>query len=126
MARSPRPPRTWLTIHEASDLVGVSSATLRRWTEAGDVEAFVTPGGHRRFARSSIVGLLPSGVKRRRRLHALASVGGGVSPRDQDLPRILRRALVDVRDRLSGLTIRMSRAIYSVGSIRRLGIAPRC
>lgn len=71
MDRSPRPPRTWLTIHEASDLVGVSSATLRRWTEAGDVEAFVTPGGHRRFARSSIVGLLPSSVKRRRRLHEL-------------------------------------------------------
>jgi excisionase family DNA binding protein len=66
-----RPPRAWLTIQEASDLVGVSPATLRRWTEAGDLEAFVTPGGHRRFARTSILGLLPSGVKRHRRLHEL-------------------------------------------------------
>ncbi len=66
-----RAPRAWLTIQEASDLLGVSPATLRRWTEAGDLEAFVTPGGHRRFARSSILELLPSGTKRRRRLHEL-------------------------------------------------------
>jgi excisionase family DNA binding protein len=60
-----------MTIHEASDLIGVSPATLRRWTEAGDLEAFVTPGGHRRFARSSILGLLPSGAKPRRSLREL-------------------------------------------------------
>jgi excisionase family DNA binding protein len=71
MKDAPRPARAWLTIQEASDLVGVSPATLRRWTEAGDLEAFVTPGGHRRFSRSSILGLLPSGVKPRRRLHEL-------------------------------------------------------
>lgn len=66
-----RPPRAWMTIHEASDLIGVSPATLRRWTEAGDLEAFVTPGGHRRFARSAILGLLPSGAKQRRKLGEL-------------------------------------------------------
>ncbi|HEX9549556.1 MAG TPA: helix-turn-helix domain-containing protein [Candidatus Limnocylindrales bacterium] len=71
MNAAPRAPRAWLTIHEASDLIGVSPATLRRWTEAGDLEAFVTPGGHRRFARSSIVALLPSTRPRRRRLHEL-------------------------------------------------------
>ena len=71
MKVAPRAPRAWLTIHEASDLVGVSPATLRRWTEAGDLEAFVTPGGHRRFARSSILGMLPSKPARRRGLHEL-------------------------------------------------------
>lgn len=71
MKDAPRPARAWLSIQEASDLIGVSPATLRRWTESGDVEAFVTPGGHRRFARSSILGLLPSGVKPRRRLQDL-------------------------------------------------------
>ncbi len=61
MPRVPRRPRegTWLGIHEASALVGVSEATLRRWAEAGDVEAFVTPGGHRRFMRQAILDLLP-------------------------------------------------------------------
>jgi excisionase family DNA binding protein len=71
MADAERPPRAWLTIQEASDLLGVSPATLRRWTEAGDLEAFVTPGGHRRFARTSILELLPSGAKRHRGLREL-------------------------------------------------------
>ena len=71
MADAERTPRAWLTIQEASDLLGVSPATLRRWTVAGDLEAFVTPGGHRRFARTSILELLPSGAKRHRGLREL-------------------------------------------------------
>jgi excisionase family DNA binding protein len=63
--------RTWLTIHEASDLIGVSPATLRRWAEAGDIKAFVTPGGHRRFDRGTILGMLPTGPQPRRRLSDL-------------------------------------------------------
>jgi hypothetical protein len=39
--------------------VGVSTATLRRWCDAGDVHAFTTPGGHRRFARTALIGMLP-------------------------------------------------------------------
>lgn len=88
MSDAPCPPRAWLTIHEASDLVGVSPATLRRWTEAGDLEAFVTPGGHRRFSRSSILGLLPHGAKRRRRLQEL-----GETP--ERIVRQYRRELAD-------------------------------
>jgi excisionase family DNA binding protein len=61
----------WLTIHEASALVGVSEATLRRWAEAGDVEAFVTPGGHRRFTRRAILDLLPHPGRPHRTLHQL-------------------------------------------------------
>jgi excisionase family DNA binding protein len=53
-------PREWLTIHEASAIVGVSTATLRRWCDAGDVRAYTTPGGHRRFARAAVVGMLPA------------------------------------------------------------------
>jgi len=83
-----RRPRAWLTIQEAGDLIGVSPATLRRWTEAGDVEAFVTPGGHRRFARTSIMGLLPTGPRPRRRLHEL-----GETP--ERIVRQYRRELSD-------------------------------
>lgn len=88
MKDAPRPPRKWLTIQEASDLIGVSPATLRRWTEAGDLEAFVTPGGHRRFSRSSILALLPHGAKRRRRLQEL-----GETP--ERVVRQYRRELAD-------------------------------
>jgi len=58
-------------MHEASTLVGVSEATLRRWAEAGDVEAFVTPGGHRRFTRAAILDLLPHPGRPHRTLREL-------------------------------------------------------
>lgn len=56
----PAPRREWLTIHEASELIGVSPATLRRWSDAGEIKAFTTPGGHRRFARAAVLGLIPA------------------------------------------------------------------
>lgn len=54
------PSDNWLSVREASALIGISPATLRRWSAAGEVEAFTTPGGHRRFARSAILMLLKS------------------------------------------------------------------
>jgi excisionase family DNA binding protein len=44
----------WLSLGPASRLLGVDPGTLRRWADAGRVEAFTTPGGHRRFARRSL------------------------------------------------------------------------
>lgn len=61
----------WLTVQDACSLIGVSPATLRRWSAAGDVQAFTTPGGHRRFARSTILSLLPSGRRQRPTLERL-------------------------------------------------------
>jgi glutamyl-tRNA reductase len=52
----------WLTVREACELIGVSPATLRRWSDNGEVTTFTTPGGHRRFARSAILGLLPASM----------------------------------------------------------------
>lgn len=49
-----------MSIHEAAALMGVSTATLRRWSDAGTILAFTTPGGHRRFSRTAIAGLLPA------------------------------------------------------------------
>jgi excisionase family DNA binding protein len=39
----------WITLTEASRLLGVHPITLRTWVDAGLVRAFRTPGGHRRF-----------------------------------------------------------------------------
>lgn len=75
-----------MTIHEASSLIGVSEATLRRWAEAGDVEAFVTPGGHRRFTRTAVLNLLPRPQRRHRTLRQL----GGTPER---IVRTYRREL---------------------------------
>ncbi len=48
----------WLTLSQASDLLGVHPATLRQWSDEGKLELFRTPGGHRRFARAAIERLL--------------------------------------------------------------------
>ena len=52
---------TWLSVQEASAMLGVSPATLRRWSANGEVEAFTTPGGHRRFSLSTLKALLQQG-----------------------------------------------------------------
>jgi DNA-binding transcriptional MerR regulator len=41
-------------------MLGVTPGTLRRWSDTGRVAAFTTPGGHRRYRRAALEGLLPS------------------------------------------------------------------
>jgi excisionase family DNA binding protein len=43
-----------LPLGAASRLVGVGPDTLRRWADSGRVQSYQTPGGHRRFLRSSL------------------------------------------------------------------------
>lgn len=60
MSRLTSPRIDWVSLSEASRLLGVSPATVRRWGDAGRLRVFVTPGGHRRFSRSGLEGMLPS------------------------------------------------------------------
>ena len=76
----------WMSIHEASAMIGVSPATLRRWSDAGEVQAFTTPGGHRRFSRAAIASLLPSADPGRPHLAQL-----GETP--ERMARVYRREL---------------------------------
>jgi len=48
----------WLTLGQACRLLGVDESTLRRWADSGQVHAFRTLGGHRRFAESDVRELL--------------------------------------------------------------------
>lgn len=75
----------WLGLSEASRVLGVSPATLRRWSDTGRLKVFTTPGGHRRFSRSALERLLPADRSRR------PSIGGeGLSP--GRIARTYRRA----------------------------------
>ncbi len=65
MARPTSSDPEWLSLAEASRLLGVSNATLRRWSNAGRIRSFTTPGGHRRFSRSALERLLPAERQRR-------------------------------------------------------------
>jgi len=87
----------WLSVHDACALIGVSPATLRRWSAAGDVQAFTTPGGHRRFARSTILGMLPSARRQRPTMERL-----GETP--EHMTRVFRRHLAQACHGLAWLT----------------------
>jgi excisionase family DNA binding protein len=40
--------------HDTARLLGVSVGTVRRWADAGLIESYRTPGGHRRFSLEQI------------------------------------------------------------------------
>ena len=42
------------TSSQAARYLGVSLATIRRWTDAGHVGCYRTPGGQRRFSRAQL------------------------------------------------------------------------
>lgn len=52
------PDDPWLPLGAASRLVGVGPDTLRRWADSGKVQSYHTPGGHRRFLRSSLEAMI--------------------------------------------------------------------
>lgn len=51
----------WLSIHAACELLGVDQSTLRRWSDAGKVPVFRTPGGHRRYAEADLRAMVGEG-----------------------------------------------------------------
>ncbi len=57
--RSTGPRSEWVTLGEATRILGVSAGTLRRWSDDGRLPVFVTPGGHRRFNGPALERLLP-------------------------------------------------------------------
>jgi excisionase family DNA binding protein len=56
-----------MSINEACDFLGVDQSTLRRWSDAGKVPVFRTPGGHRRYAEDDLRALVGEGSRRQER-----------------------------------------------------------
>ena len=46
--------RMVFTSSQAARYLGVSLATVRRWTDAGHIGCYRTPGGQRRFSRDQL------------------------------------------------------------------------
>src|SRR5262245_32469781 len=79
------PSSEWLTLSQASKILGVHSATLREWADKGLIETFQTPGGHRRFALGDVQAFL-----------ALRKKGKG----RRGLPALLDRAISHTQSEL--------------------------
>lgn len=112
-------PRTasWLTLGAASQLLGVSESTIRRWADAGEVRSFRTRGGHRRILeddlRAMVTTVAPTGTsdsdrisdialaRVKRRLNRGRTSQGlklfdGLAQQHRDRLRVLGRQLVDL------------------------------
>jgi excisionase family DNA binding protein len=62
---TPRPParagsRLGLSTSEAARHLGVSLSTVRRWSDAGHLRGYRTPGGQRRFTVEQLEAFLAS------------------------------------------------------------------
>jgi excisionase family DNA binding protein len=48
------------TSSQAATYLGISLATIRRWTDAGHISCYRTPGGQRRFSRAQLEDFISS------------------------------------------------------------------
>jgi excisionase family DNA binding protein len=82
----PPPTQTWITLGAASEQLGVSETTIRRWADEGEIRSYRTRGGHRRILAEDLRGII-------------ASAGAPAATRDTD--RISDLALARVKRRIS-------------------------
>ena len=54
MATTESESRLGLTVSQAAEELGVSIATVRRWSNAGHLRGSRTPGGQRRFTQEQL------------------------------------------------------------------------
>ncbi|MFH1673514.1 MAG: response regulator [Pseudomonadota bacterium] len=45
----------FITTSEASNICGVARTTMSKWVDEGRIQAFVTPGGHRKINKSNLL-----------------------------------------------------------------------
>lgn len=80
--------RRWLTIEAACRLLGVDQSTLRRWSDAGRINVFVTPGGHRRYAEADVRALILRSTQDRSTQDRSARGGAGAGRRPLSGPAL--------------------------------------
>ncbi len=83
------PDDPWLALGAASRLVGVGPATLRRWADTGRVQSYQTPGGHRRFLRSSLESMINAPPRQR---YGMDRLSGSTQTMAGELHRRMQRS----------------------------------
>lgn len=75
----------WLTVRDASNLLGISPKTLRRWADAGLIPVATTAGGHRRFLRDDVEKFRRRGLDRDAWTAAVARLVDDAERRDREV-----------------------------------------
>jgi excisionase family DNA binding protein len=113
----PDPKQTWVTLGSASELLGVSESTIRRWADSGEVRSYRTSGGHRRILEEDLrvivdratavpsrdagrisdiaIGRVKRRLNRGRQTHSM-QIFDGLADEVRDRLRMMGRQLVDL------------------------------
>jgi len=54
MPRSKHETAEWYTVGQAAEYLGIAQSSFRKWVDAGLLDSFTTPGGHRRVTREAL------------------------------------------------------------------------
>lgn len=79
------------TSSQAARYLGVSLATVRRWTDAGFLTGYRTPGGQRRFSREQLDGFIASLQRTDQRRSERSPSQESKTTTPQSRPRSIRR-----------------------------------
>ena len=102
-----------LTIKEAAEILRVSPRTLRRWDEAGKLEAIKTVGGHRRYHPEDVLSFI--GIEKDLEDRS-ACIYGRVSSHDQKKKGDLDRQCQRLSEYCAKKKYRVSHIFKDVGS----------
>ena len=81
-----------ISIGEASQILGVSEAALRQWTDEGKIKSFITPGGHRRFTKVELKKFMGSHP----RMLGIKDLVAGLEETDEQLRKIGQETLKNI------------------------------
>ena len=128
----------WLTLGEASKALGVNQATLRLWSDRGQVRSFRTLGGHRRFSAEDVLAIVSQeerpgaasafrdiheqaveGIRRRIRLYKTRPYSSELELDDEDRKqmRLMGRRMVELVVEYLNSQRNRSRALMEAKSI---------
>jgi len=85
--------RQWLTLKDASDVLGVHFTTLRTWADNGEIQVFRTPGGHRRFSVTDLRRFLKERVEREAGAHPPSVVETAIQQVQAEMAKLPREEL---------------------------------
>ena len=106
-----------LTTRQAADLLGMSITSVQKMVEAGELEAWVTPGGHRRIRR----GDGENGGDELSRLGRLHRGGGRLVREGRILERLRGHAAEDLLTRAVDILVsRLRKKLEPLDCIRTL------
>ena len=113
----------WLRLGDAAAELGVSLNTLRRWSDAGKLTVYRSPGGHRRYRRADVEALLHAGSAAQVKRGAARPVPGALADLQTRLLTLASVAAEGVGVDQCRITVADDGDVLVVATFTRSGVA---